>query len=64
MPRINTAMDRWSFGCVLWEIKASETIPVVHMIQGADEDAVKYIIKALGREKHSATSVWGVGYHG
>ena len=56
MALVRPAIDLWSFGCVLWEIKASEGLPYAHMMQGADAVTIKSDMNAYKRDNTSG--VW------
>ena len=56
MALVQPAIDLWSFGCVLWEIKASEGLPYAHMMQGADAVTIKSDMNAYKRDNTSG--VW------
>ena len=54
MALVGPAIDLWSFGCVLWEIKASEGQPYAHMMEGADAVTIRSEMNAYKR----ASGVW------
>ena len=58
MELINPAIDLWSFGCVLWEIIASEVEPFEHMMLGNEDNLIKANMTAYMRDIKSAFSPW------